>query len=142
MTPNIPRDGMLLPPYRVLDLAGAAGVFCTKLLADYGADVIKVEPPAGDAGRSKAPFVGDDPHHEPGCVLGSHTVCSCIDCAGRQDIESRGTFCCRHRLYAYYHFNIPCVSLRALPHEQFRSAVCFEFFEGAERPSGYVLRDE
>ena len=64
MLPEIPLDGRLLPPYRVLDLAGAAGVFCTKLLADYGADVIKVEPPAGDGGRSKGPFLGDNPSPE------------------------------------------------------------------------------
>lgn len=50
-----------MPPYRVLDLTGPEGVFCGKLLADYGADVIKVEPPSGDATRQRAPFVGDQP---------------------------------------------------------------------------------
>ncbi len=64
MQPKIPPKGALLPPYRVLDLAGATGVFCTKLLADYGADVIKVEPPTGDAGRAKGPFLDDSPHPE------------------------------------------------------------------------------
>jgi crotonobetainyl-CoA:carnitine CoA-transferase CaiB-like acyl-CoA transferase len=39
-------------------------VFCTKLLADFGADVIKVEPPEGDAGRSRGPFPEDNPHPE------------------------------------------------------------------------------
>jgi len=53
-----------LPPYRVLDLTGPEGVFCGKLLADYGADVIKVEPPAGDTTRQRAPFVGDQPGPE------------------------------------------------------------------------------
>jgi len=34
-------------------------------LADYGADVIKVEPPGlGDPARRKGPFAGDDPHPE------------------------------------------------------------------------------
>ncbi|HIN06279.1 MAG TPA: CoA transferase [Dehalococcoidia bacterium] len=64
MEPQPPADGSLLPPYRILDLAGGPGVFCAKLLADYGADVIKVEPPSGDYGRSKGPFLGDEPHPE------------------------------------------------------------------------------
>ena len=38
-----------LQGYRVADLAGAMGAYCTKLLADLGADVITVEPPGGDA---------------------------------------------------------------------------------------------
>jgi len=43
---------------RVIDLsAGVAGGFCTKLLADFGADVIKVEPTGADGGlRSLGPF--------------------------------------------------------------------------------------
>jgi len=51
---------------RVIDLtesiAGPAG---TKRLADYGADVIKVEPPGrGDEARSMGPFFHDEPHPE------------------------------------------------------------------------------
>ncbi len=39
-----PLDG-----YTVIDLSvGIAGAYCTKLLADGGAEVIKVEPPEGD----------------------------------------------------------------------------------------------
>ena len=36
--------------------------FCAKLFSDYGADVIKVEPPTGDAARRAGPFPGDVPH--------------------------------------------------------------------------------
>ncbi len=59
MSFQAPADGVLLPPYRVLDLTGPEGVFCGKLLADYGADVIKIEPPDGDSTRQKPPFNGD-----------------------------------------------------------------------------------
>ncbi|MBV6417632.1 MAG: Succinyl-CoA--L-malate CoA-transferase beta subunit [Steroidobacteraceae bacterium] len=38
--------------------------FCAKLMGDYGADVIKVEPPAGDAARRAGPFPGDVAHPE------------------------------------------------------------------------------
>ena len=46
---------------KVLDLAeDIAGSFCTRLLADYGADVLKVEPPQGSALRRMGPFFKDD----------------------------------------------------------------------------------
>lgn len=52
--------------FRVIDLSThIAGPFCTKYLADYGADVIKVERPGiGDEARHLGPFFRDDPHPE------------------------------------------------------------------------------
>lgn len=46
---------------RVLELAGEKGHYCGRLLADMGADVIKVEPPGGDTARQVGPFVDDKP---------------------------------------------------------------------------------
>jgi benzylsuccinate CoA-transferase BbsE subunit len=48
-----------LPGVRVVDLGGERGAFCGKLLADLGADVIKVEPPGGDQARGVGPFLND-----------------------------------------------------------------------------------
>ena len=50
---------------RVIDVSqDMAGSFCARLLADYGAEVIKVEPPGGAALRRMGPFHEDDPHPE------------------------------------------------------------------------------
>jgi crotonobetainyl-CoA:carnitine CoA-transferase CaiB-like acyl-CoA transferase len=54
-----------LSDVRVLDLTHhISGPYCTKLLADNGAAVIKVERPGGDPARMMGPFLGDDPHPE------------------------------------------------------------------------------
>src|SRR2546426_2844793 len=49
----------ILAPYRVLDLTDESGFLCGKILADLGADVIKIEAPGGDAARMLGPFPGD-----------------------------------------------------------------------------------
>ena len=48
----------LLDGCRVLDLADLSGAVCGRILADLGADVVKVEPPGGEADRLQPPFVG------------------------------------------------------------------------------------
>lgn len=54
-----------LSDVRVVDISqGIAGPYATKLLADSGALVTKVEPPAGDYSRRLGPFPGDLPDPE------------------------------------------------------------------------------
>jgi crotonobetainyl-CoA:carnitine CoA-transferase CaiB-like acyl-CoA transferase len=50
-TSSLPLNGV-----RVLDLSTRIGAYCGKLLADLGADVIKVERPTGDQLRRTPPF--------------------------------------------------------------------------------------
>src|SRR4030042_5378186 len=57
------REGMR-SPYRVLDLTDEKGLLCGKLLADLGADVMKIERPGGDPARNIGPFYHDIPHPE------------------------------------------------------------------------------
>ena len=56
-----PLDGV-----KVLDLSlGLSGGYCTKMLRDLGAEVIKVEPRGtGDDTRSIGPFLNDEPNIE------------------------------------------------------------------------------
>ena len=51
--------GPLLSNYRVLDLSDERGHLAGRILADLGADVIKVEPPGGDPLRWRGPFPND-----------------------------------------------------------------------------------
>jgi len=54
----------ILAPYRVLDLSNEWGFLCGRLLADLGADVVKVEKPGGEPARNIAPFFKDEPNPE------------------------------------------------------------------------------
>jgi crotonobetainyl-CoA:carnitine CoA-transferase CaiB-like acyl-CoA transferase len=53
---HLPLDGI-----RVLDASDALGAYGGRLLADFGADVIRLERPTGSPMRDRPPFVGDEP---------------------------------------------------------------------------------
>jgi crotonobetainyl-CoA:carnitine CoA-transferase CaiB-like acyl-CoA transferase len=60
MTPTLPNAGALAG-CKVIDLSRVlGGPYCTQILADHGADVLKIEPPGGDETRGWGPpFLGD-----------------------------------------------------------------------------------
>src|SRR4030095_5071931 len=54
-------DAGPLAHVRVVELTDLRGAFAGRLLADLGADVVKVEPRAGDPARLRPPFAGNRP---------------------------------------------------------------------------------
>src|SRR5438067_1379653 len=58
------KGWLMLQAYRVLDLTDEKGQLCARMLGDLGADVIRIEPPAGSSARAQGPFLEDDPAPE------------------------------------------------------------------------------
>ncbi len=55
----------ILKGVRVLDLSRMlSGPYCTMMLADHGAEVIKIEAPTGDTSRGNGPYREDDPEQD------------------------------------------------------------------------------
>jgi crotonobetainyl-CoA:carnitine CoA-transferase CaiB-like acyl-CoA transferase len=94
-TPLAERRGAeLLRPYRVLDLTNELGELAGRMLADLGADVIKVEPPDGDPSRWRPPFYGDRPDPEASLPwwasnLNKRGITLALDQAQGQDLFRR-----------------------------------------------------
>ena len=60
----------LLSGIRVLELGeGVSAPYCAKILANFGAEVIKMESPDGDIARRMGPFPNDEPHPEKSGVF-------------------------------------------------------------------------
>ncbi len=51
---------------RIIDLTAHSAVYATRLLVESGHEVVRVEPPGGDALRRLKPFLGDAPDLERG----------------------------------------------------------------------------
>jgi len=68
------EDKAALTALRILDLADEKASFCTKLLADMGAEVIKIERPDGDKSRLTGPFWGNTPHPEKSLSFWYHNT--------------------------------------------------------------------
>src|SRR5437867_8716289 len=49
---------------RVVELTDIRGALAGRILADLGAEVLKIEPPDGEDGRRRPPFVDDRPGME------------------------------------------------------------------------------
>jgi len=64
----------LLEGIRILDLADEKASFCSKLFADMGARVIKVEKPGGDPSRRIGPFLGKTPDPEKSLFFYYHNA--------------------------------------------------------------------
>ncbi len=77
---------------RILDLTHAiAGPWSTMMLADLGAEVIKVEPPQGEMQRFMGPFTREDPDRAYGGTYGAYNRnkrCIVLDLAKPEDKET------------------------------------------------------
>ena len=75
---------------RVLDLTGALGQMCARMLGDLGADVILVESPEGSPARTQPPFAGDIPGPDrslPFLNANRNKRSVALDLADERDIE-------------------------------------------------------
>lgn len=78
--------GGALAGFKVLDLSRVlAGPYCTQILGDHGAEVIKVEPPAGDETRSWGPFTAEGSSYYSGINRNKlHTAIDFAKTEGRE----------------------------------------------------------
>ncbi len=94
MPKQVPSDDFagFLGGIRVLEIGSELGEYCGKVLAGLGADVVRVEPPGGEATRQYGPFYHDEPHTDRSLYfwhynLGKRSVVLDLDAA-----EGRGRF--------------------------------------------------
>ena len=83
----------LLEEFQILDLTDGKASFCSKLLADLGADVIKIERPGGDASRKIGPFWENTPHPERSLSFWYNNSNKLGITLNLEDKEGQGIFC-------------------------------------------------
>lgn len=80
---------------RVVDLTDVTGAYAGRLLADVGADVVRVEPPTGDPLRSRPPFLHDRPGPDRGlwfAAMNAGKRSLAIDIGGLEAADRRQLF--------------------------------------------------
>src|ERR1700722_6144543 len=77
---------------RVLEIASEAAAFCGKLLGDYGADVLLVEPPGGHYTRNFEPFVNDVPDVNRSLWFWHYNTSKSNICLDLTDVKERDAF--------------------------------------------------
>jgi benzylsuccinate CoA-transferase BbsE subunit len=70
----VENNEKILQEIRILDLADEKASFCSKILADMGASVIKIERPGGDRSRSIGPFWKNSSHPERSLFFWYHNM--------------------------------------------------------------------
>src|SRR5436190_22496977 len=82
----------MLQGLRVIEIADERAEYAGLLLAGLGAEVIKIEPPEGNATRRIGPFLGDEPGLERSLFFGNYNrnkksvVLDLQDAAGREQM--------------------------------------------------------
>lgn len=83
-------DGKPLAGLRVLDMTRVvSGPLCGRLLADLGAEVVKLEPPDGDATRAVPPHVGGVSPYYAQMNAGKRNVCVDLKAPGAPEAVAR-----------------------------------------------------
>lgn len=87
----------LLSAYRILELADESGAWCGRVLADLGADVVKIEPPGGERSRFYPPFAARAPAPEASLYFAGRNLNKRSLVLDLDSADDRETF---HRLVA------------------------------------------
>src|SRR5712691_11264031 len=87
---HMTKSGSALAGLRVLDVTQVmAGPYCAMLLADLGADVVKVEPPGGDSTRQMPGASGSDSPSFNAVNRGKRSIVINLKTPERREVFSR-----------------------------------------------------